>query len=216
MTECDYRIQEFDQGTTYAGDVSALHDRLLNHSPLVLMGPEFMKEFYYTILPAEGLICGAVAYVNGRPVGFIVGTDDASGFMSRAVRNHWLRLCWIMIKGLIRNPGRILAVKEAWLIQHNVQALDYGPEVGELLSFGVLPEYRSRNFMREKDLHISEDLLQTAIGQLRSRGMKTIRAIVDKDNLPAQLFYRAHGWRVGLKSVDGWRVPTMEFVVNID
>ena len=51
---------------------------------------------------------------------------------------------------------------------------------------------------------------------MQSAGKQRIRAIVDKDNLEAQLFYRFHGWRVGLPDVKGWRVPTMEFLFDID
>lgn len=216
MMELDYKIQQFREGALNSSDVAALHGELLNHSPLVLMGPEFMEEFYYTVLPAEGLICGAVAYVNGQPAGFMVGTDDANGFMSRAVKRHWLRLSWIMLKSMIRNPRRVLAIREAWQIQSNVQSEDYGSEVGELLSFGVVPEYRSRRFIKDTGIRVSSDLLEVTVRQLANLNKKRLRAIVDKDNLEAQLFYRSHGWRVGLKDVKGWRIPTMEFLFDLD
>ena len=175
-----------------------------------------MEDFYYSTLPNEGLICGAIAYVDDVAAGFIVATDDPSSFMSRASRRHWMSLVWIILKSLGRDPRRILAMHEAYQIQSNVQAIEYGNEVGELLSFGVMPEFRSRAFVRETELAIGADLLATALSQLKALGKSRIRAIVDKDNLAAQLFYRLHGWQVGQKSVSGWRVPTMEFLFEVD
>jgi len=214
----NYEIQEFGVDgaeSECARNAAALHATLLGHSPLVLMGAEFVEEFYYTVLPAESRICGAIACVDGVPAGFIVATADPNGFMSSAVKKHWAHICWILLKSLLRNPGRIFAIKEAWQIQSNVQASDYGPDVGELLSFGVLPEFRTRRFLKTEELYIASDLLKIAVRQLQELGKKRLRAIVDKDNIEAQLFYRANGWRVGLKTVKGWRVPTMEFLVDV-
>lgn len=199
-----------------AADLAALHAELLSHSPLVLMGREFVEEFYYTVLPAERLISGAIAYVDGKAAGFIVATDVPDGFMSQAMRKFWPRVCWIILKSVLRNPGRIRAIKEAYQIQSNVKAEQYGSDTGELLSLGVLPEFRTRSFVKRTSIRIGADLLERCLEQLASAGKKRIRAIVDKDNLEAQLFYRAQGWRVGLPNVKGWRVPTMEFLVDIE
>jgi len=218
MSKVRYEIREFGGSipdSRVASDLALLHAMLLRHSPLVLMGPDFMKSFYYGLLPADGFICGAVAYCNDEPAGFVVATGDANGFMSKATQKHWLRLCWILLKSVIRRPSGLLAMKEAYDIQSNVQAQEYGPEVGELLSFGVRPEYRSRKFIKESGLHLSSDLFDIAIGQLQVTGKSKLRAIVDKDNLEAQFFYRSNGWRVGLKTVEGWSVPTMEFLRDL-
>lgn len=214
-----YEIREFGSGNAPgaapASALAQLHTKLLEHSPVVLLGPEFMAEFYYSVLPADELIFGAIACVDGRPAGFIVATADAEGFMSKAVRRHAARIAWTCAKSVVRSPRRILAMKEAVDIQRNVSSTGYGPEVGELLSFGVLKEYRTRAFVQRSGVTIGADLLQVALRQQRARGKRTLRAIVDKDNLEAQLFYRAQGWRVGLKSVEGWRVPTMEFLIDL-
>ena len=219
MTVPHYEIREFGRRaltSKEADDVTQLHCELLGHSPLVLMGPEFMRDFYYTVLPADGLVCGAIAYVQGKAAGFVVATDDPNGFMSRAFSDHWLRIVYLMIKSVIRNPSRVLAMKEAYEIQKNVQNGECAKGVGELLSFGVLKEYRTRSFMSESGIHIASDLHERAVGRLKRMNSRVIRAIVDKDNLEAQFFYRAHGWHVGLKTVKGWRVPTMEFLLNVE
>lgn len=197
-------------------DLAALHSALLDHSPLVLMGPDFMRSFYYSLLPADGAIFGAVAYVDQVPAGFIVATAEAESFMMGSVRRHWLRLCWTMAMSVLKRPSRLLAMKEAYAIQANVQAQQVGADTGELLSFGVLPDYRSRRFIKTTGIHVASELFDVALEQMAATGAKHIRAIVDKDNLEAQLFYRSKGWRIGLKSVAGWSVPTMEFVRDLE
>jgi ribosomal protein S18 acetylase RimI-like enzyme len=219
LTGIDYKIVDIGQATPDSGepaDLASLHQQLLGHSPLVLMGPEFMRQFYYSILPEHGLITGAVAYVDDEPAGFIVATGDPEGFMSAAVRRFWLRLCWIMFRSVLASPRRVLAIKEAYTIQGNVQTQSFGPEVGELLSFGVLPQFRSRSFVKRTSLHIGADLLRRAVEQLSAAGKTRIRAVVDKGNLEAKFFYRSQGWRVGLADVQGWSVPTMEFLLDCD
>ena len=217
--EPDYRIVEFGRssdGAAPAADLAGLHAELLSHSPLVLMGPAFVERFYYTRLPEMGLISGAVAYVNGEAAGFIVATPEPNDFMDRAMKRHWLGVCWNLATSVLKNPARLRALAEAYRIQKNVDAQDYGPEMGEMLSFGVLEAYRSRAFVRETGISIGVDLLERATAQLRAAGKQQVRAIVDKDNLEAQLFYRFQGWRVGLADVQGWAVPTMEFLVDLN
>ena len=219
MSTVDFRVCEFGARSPDAlqvEDLASLHEALLEHSPLVLMGPDFLRDFYYSLLPADGFICGAIAYIDDDPAGFIVATGDANGFMGKAAKRHWLRLIWILMGTIIKRPSSILAIKEAHEVQSNVKAGDYGPDVGEMLSFGVLPEYRSRKFIGKTGISVASDLLEAAVSQLRADGKRKLRAIVDKDNLEAQFFYRANGWHVGLKSVEGWRVPTMEFLRELE
>ena len=80
----------------------------------------------------------------------------------------------------------------------------------------MLPEYRARNFIVETGLQIAVDLQDVAMRQLGELGVRTLRACVDSDNLPAQFFYRANGWRLGEPAVPGWSVPTMEFLFDVE
>jgi ribosomal protein S18 acetylase RimI-like enzyme len=162
------------------------------------------------------LISGAIAYVDGAPAGFIVATDDPLGFMPKAMRQHWFRISAVLLKSALRNPRRSLALKEAIQIQRNLPTFPGEIGMGELLSFGVLPQYRSNSFVRQTSIHIGADLLHNQLRQLKAAGSRRVRAIVDKDNLAAQIFYRANGWRVGLQDVQGWSVPTMEFLLDLD
>lgn len=74
--------------------------------------PTVANQLYYDILPREGLISGAVAYVDGQPAGFIVATPDSARFMRIALRSHWWRI-WVIGISVLREPKRLAAIWEA-------------------------------------------------------------------------------------------------------
>lgn len=214
MTD-SYEVRAFDaERGGESASLATLHAALLPHSPAALLGPSFLEDFYYSKLPARGLIFGAVAYVDSAPAGFIVATDDSAGFMGEGIRRDWPTLALIGAKSVF-SPKRLGAIFEAIQIMRHLDAPAGDRAVGELLSFGVLPQYRSREFMRTRNLRIGLDLQRAAIEQLRARGAATVRAIVDSDNVEARLFYRGAGWTPGADKVPGWRKETVEYLLRL-
>lgn len=208
-----YKLVPFDRDTPApVRDLAQLHQTLLPTSPVALLGQRFMEQFYYNILPREGLICGAVAYINDRPAGFIVATDDSIWFMRVALRLHWFRLIWEIGTSVLLSPKRLSAIWEAWQIISHRNPARVGELEGELLSFGVLPAYRNPRFIRESGLQISQDLLNKAVTQINQQGIAQIRAIVDADNTPAKMFYHGLGWSLDRAQVPGWQSLCVEFV----
>lgn len=215
-TKIRYRLEPFDEKSfeDRSADLAYLHGALLSHSPVALLGPDFMEHFYYRELPRLGLICGHIAYIDDRPAGFIVATHDASGFMQSALRRRFLAVVAVMVRSVFRDPRRLAAIWEAVQIMRSLPPTAPDDSPGELLSFGVLPDFRSREFMTRTRLRISQDLLDAAVNQIRERGIATIRVIVDTDNVEARLFYLGSGWRPGRDAVPGWRKKTVEFVLS--
>jgi len=214
-----YQLVPFDRNTPAPVQVLArLHQELIPSSPIVLLGKGFMEQFYYHILPREGLICGAVAYIDGQPAGFIVATPDSARFMRIGLRRHWWRLIWIVGTSVLREPKRLAAIWEAWQIMRGRGQRPLTPTgeaealEGELLSFGVLPAYRNPKFIRQSGLQISQDLFNRAVSQIQEAGICQIRAIVDADNTAAKLFYHGLGWHLDRTQVPGWRIPSVDFV----
>jgi ribosomal protein S18 acetylase RimI-like enzyme len=210
--ERSYVIVPFnDTAPAPVEDLCALHAALLPRSPLVKLGTPFMRDFYYTVLPRERHIFGSIAYVDGKPAGFACATQDADGFMQTALKAHWPEvLCHIAVS-IAASPRRMLSAVEAWRIMANRRPINKQREA-ELLSFGVLPEYRNRQFMTEAGLRISEDLIDRVIRDLRRCGAPLVRAIVDSDNTAARLFYHSHGWLLDKDFVPGWQTPSIGFV----
>jgi len=213
-----YRLEKFGSQTGDAPSrvLAALHGSLMEHSPVVLLGPRFMEHFYYRVLPQMGLIVGAVAYVDETPAGFIVATRDSDGFMGQAIRKHWLYLLWLLGISVVLQPTRLGALWEAVQIMRNRNTTGRREAAGELLSFGVLADFRSAKFTRRTGLKISQDLMSSALQQLREQDVRVIRSLVDQDNLSVKLMYRGLGWELSASDVAGWRTPQVEFTWRAD
>jgi len=214
----NYRIEPFSDADSGAPSrtLTELHAMLLGHSPVVRLGPEFMERFYYRVLPELKLICGAVAYIDDQPAGFVVATHDSDGFMRTALIRRWWLLAWILGISLLRHPGRLTVLWETLQIMSTRNTVSRPGNVGELLSFGVLPEFRSAKFVRRTGARIGQDLMQLVVAKLRVRGVRVICSLVDKDNLPVKLMYRGLGWKLTAVDVPGWRIPQVEFTLHED
>lgn len=208
-----YRIIPFgEDAPAPMGDLARLHAELLPGSPITKMGPRFMEQFYYTCLPLEGYIFGAVAYVDDRPTGFVTATFDSQRFMRLALRHLWWKMAWVMGLTVLSNPLSITSIWEATSIMRTRKNEKNNQPEGEILSLGVLQSYRGPQFIRKTGLHIVNDLFQGVMDQLQKKELRLIRAFVDADNMPAQLFYHSLGWTLENLDVPGWKVPTVEFI----
>jgi len=171
-----------------------------------------MAGFYYRVLPREGLICGAVAYVAGQPAGFVAATDDRNGFMRAGLRRAWARAGWAVGATMLTAPRSLAAVWQACLVMRSRRQAGDPEREGEILSLGVLPAYREPAFVRKSGLRIGTDLVDLAVGRLRQMGIRTIGAAVSADNTEAKLFYAGLGWRLRRTAVPGWGPEAVEFV----
>jgi ribosomal protein S18 acetylase RimI-like enzyme len=212
-----YEIVTFDQARLpSAQDLAKLHLILLPNSPISLLGELFARSFYYRLLPKQGLIFGAIAYVDQRPVGFIVATDQPNDFMQIAFQRHFLYLTGIVMLSVLMNPvKRLTAIWGAWQIMCSLPKLKIPGSEAELLSFGVLPAYRFSQFGQQSGHHVAADLLNAIVAPLEKRGMDSVRAIVDADNQAARSFYRKQGWQLRLRKVQGWQISSVELVWHL-
>jgi ribosomal protein S18 acetylase RimI-like enzyme len=206
-----YRLVPFGRDERApAADLARLHSSLLSESPVSLLGRRFMERFYYRVLPRNGLIFGAVAYVDDRAAGFVAATHDSAGFMRSALRRRWPSFAWVVGTSVLLTPRSIRPVWEAGRALKKRHPVAGGRPEGEILSLGVLPGYQE--LRRADGLRISADLLGYAVAQLEARGVGEIRAMVKADNTPAKLFYSGLGWTLRRANAQEWRIPTAEFV----
>ena len=212
MTARDYCLLRFgaDDVMTPAGDLARLHATLLPESPVSRLGHRFMEDFYYRVLPREGLVFGAVAYVDRQPAGFVAATHDRAGFMRSGMRRFWPRVLWVVGASVLTAPKSLGAVWQAWRVMRSRPAASVGLD-GEILSLGVLPAYREPGFVRRSGLRIATDLLDAAVDRLRELGIPKITAAVRMDNAEAKLFYAGLGWTLHRASVQGGGPAALEF-----
>jgi ribosomal protein S18 acetylase RimI-like enzyme len=212
----NYHLQRFDsRNPPPTAELVRMHCELLPSSPAVRFGPLFMKEVFYSRLPEMGSVFGAVAMIGGEHAAFVSATDDSAGFMSQALRRHFIRVVGSVAKSIAARPTRVSAVFEVIrLMRHRGWQDDNQPQ-GEILSMGVRPAYRQPQFVAESQLSIAQDLLDHAVSAIRKKGRTRIRAVVDADNIAAQMLYWGSGWHLERARVPGWTVPSVEFVVEI-
>lgn len=199
-----------------AAAITLLHSRLLPTSPAVLLGERFLRDFYYTLLPAHGLIRASVAFVDDAPAGFIAVTADPNGFMGAAIRRWWYRVAWALGVSVLAHPfARVPALKEALAIMTSRTGEGPAPGTGEFLSLGVLPEFTDPKFVQRSGLRIARELVVHGVKRLEEAGSTRVTAVVDADNLPARMMYFGLGWQLARSSVPGWRTPSVEFAQEI-
>jgi ribosomal protein S18 acetylase RimI-like enzyme len=214
--DVSYRLVSFGvDAPAPVRDLARLHAALLPTSPISLLGRRFMERFYYAILPREGLIFGALAYVDNQPAGFVAATHDAAGFMRSALRRWWPYLIWVVGTSVLLAPKSMGKIWEVWRVMMSRRPVKGDGSEGEILSLGVLPAYREPLFIRQFGLRLSNDLVDCAVAQLRTKGVRVIRAIVGADNTSAKLFYSGLGWTFDLTSAPGWQNPTVQFVWRV-
>jgi len=194
--------------------IAKMQSELLPHSPLVLLGMDFMSKFYYAQLPKLDLINGFVCYIDNEAAGFIVATNDPSGFMSKAIRKNWYKLIIVLLVSILKEPSRLKPLREAWQIMSHLPETAKKSNTGELLSLGVLEKYRTNKFQKLISQNLSKELVLKAEALLEQQDCSEVRVVVDDDNTVAKFFYHSLGWRLGEK-VTGWKVPTIEFIHTI-
>lgn len=181
---------------TAVEDIARLHATLLPASPIPRLGLGFMRKFYYRSLVADNLIHCQVSYVAGQPAGFITCTAQPSRFMAEGLRRHWFRLAWVMLGEVLADPRRLVVIFWTLNYMRRRPGPAHEPGEGEILSFGVLPEFRTTTFVRQSGRRIAIELLAAARDFFATTGIPRYRAVVESGNREALLFYSAQGWHV--------------------
>ena len=65
-----------------------------------------------------------------------------------------------------------------------------------VLAIGVLPPFRSPDFVRRTGLRVADRLLEHAMRYFRAHGVRTARGVVLADNPPAVAYFRMRGSRI--------------------
>jgi ribosomal protein S18 acetylase RimI-like enzyme len=213
-----YRIVPFGAGVpSKAVHLAWLHSQLVPRSPLSKIGTSFMRRFYYNVLPRQGHLFGAVAYVGGQAAGFISATHDSDGYMRRAFRDNLFRIAFVAGTS-IPTPRRIEGYREAaGLLRGSTpvpaKGTDTAPK-GEILSIGVRSSFRSFEFLSTTGIDVYKDLIEGAMDGFREANLEEARIIVDSDDIENQGVYRRLGWRPRQSAVPGWFTPSTEFIWN--
>lgn len=183
--------------------LTELHQELLPTSPAVRLGPHFLRDFYYTVLPEEGLIFGFVAVEAELPVGFAVATRDSDGFLGTAIRRRWASAA----KTLVRHPPPPQAVWNAVRLGRDRSRRD-GEPVAELLSLGVRAGDQRGMRGGSSRRRLARLLMESVLRELDDQ---PVIALVDETNGPARLMYADLGWNIDGRVTAGWPVAQLVY-----
>jgi ribosomal protein S18 acetylase RimI-like enzyme len=177
--------------------ITRLHMALLGHGPMARLGALFLREFCYGTLLRERLLRAALYEVEGQPAGFVAWTGRSITFHRSAIRRHALRAAWLAARSVAREPGAARRLGKAlWLMRSRRAERELARDpLGEVLSIGVLPEYRSPQFIQHTGLRLGEALVRHAMAALRRQRVAVMRMVVEAHNTPTLMLYHALGAR---------------------
>jgi len=191
-----FRLRQVDGNLDDAATLARLHLALVGYGPVAGLGKGFLARFCYAKLIKEGLMHAAIAEVGGEPAGFVAYTERAATFHQKAIRSYPFSAAGALILSVVTDPRAILGVLKAIRLmaarQTDEDRLIADP-CAEILTFGVLPEYRDRDFVRATGLKISERLVQHAVSFFERLGLTEVQAVVYATNRPTLMFYRMLG-----------------------
>jgi len=209
----NYRVVPFAPGQTApTRELSRLHREILPSSPAVLMGRHFLESFFYTVLPREGYIEGAVAYVDDTPAGFLVFTRDSDRFMGRAAVRHAPRLASALAADTLTNPLTLKHVFDSWRLMRS--RTTSGEPIAEIMSVGVQPFCRGHDFKARTGIHVARSLHAFALERLRGIGARFVRTVVNEDNDRSIQYHLKTGWKIFATGLPGRNVPSIEFRIR--
>jgi ribosomal protein S18 acetylase RimI-like enzyme len=181
------------QSAAQLHDAARLYLALLPNTMLAALGQGFLRRFYFGTLVQEGTIRCDLYYYQGTPAGFISYSEEGFGFASTSIQRHWFRLGLLLTWSILSNPIRLKSILQMMLLMVRRRHAPPSPCKAEFLSFGVLPEFRSREFIRRTGRRVSAELFDSARQRFAELGVPTFRLIVEADNREAVFFYRAMG-----------------------
>lgn len=131
---------------------------------------------------------------EGRLAGFLTYTSDSSALLAAALRRRLAAFATSAAIGSLTSGTRMASALRAL-----GGVLTAGREPGsdvraELLSYGVLPEFRRASaFYAERRIHVAQELLHGAFANLYRAGAPSVKIFIQPDPF-IQRFYAREGF----------------------
>ena len=175
-------------------DVADLHEEFLGDSLVVKFGDAFLRKFYYGTLVRDGLIRSTICRADGRVVGFFSYTMDQD-FMGRGLRRHPVRVLWLILVSVVRQPSLI---KDVILVLRLL--IGGGSETREAmagcqsegLSLAVRPEW-TKAVPTGGESRVTVRLFEELVADLRREHVRTLCMYVQPLNMASNLFFSSLG-----------------------
>ncbi|HEY7636797.1 MAG TPA: hypothetical protein VH763_14700 [Gemmatimonadales bacterium] len=195
-----YRVFDVDPANPRdAAWAARLHRDLFADIGLIAqLGDRLLRRVCYTVLVRDGLMRASLFEVDGQPAGLAAYTTDSKAFHTTAVRRYLPLVIRETVISMVLEPRIILGLGGAarLLLERGQEEVATGAPIAEMLALGVLPPFRTPEFVRRTGLRVADQLLAHAFGYFREQGFREARGVVLADNRPAMAFFRMRADRV--------------------
>lgn len=161
-------------------------------------GPRFFRLYYESLMADPRFLSGAYFW-ESRMAGFLTYTTDTAALLSSAFRQHLAAYVLAVGLGSLRHPSTV-PMTLGLLPDFFAPSAQQGSDVpAELLSYGVLPEFRRRSeFFAQHRIHVALELLHRAFDELREHGARAVKIFIqlEESNPFINEFYRREGFQL--------------------
>ena len=176
--------------------VCDLHLKLLPGSILSKLGYLFLSKFYYRELVRHELIDVYLYRREGEYAGFISCTNQPFTFMRKGLARGFFRIALLLVASVAAKPSRLLALwKYLLLVKRDklmgVLEKDYGSQMGEFLSFGVLEKFR-KSIDEIENKTVSNVLMELVSTHFSANKIRYALLRIQPSNTRAIRFYHLH------------------------
>ena len=191
-------IDPDDQADTRTA--ARLHIKLFGEiGPIAQLGEHLIASYCYGHLIRTGMMKAVLFDVGDQSVGLAAYTGDVVALHEAALRRHLPFVLRETLRSLIRQPrllARLPGVAMLIWERHSERMPSSGPPFAEVVTFGVLPRYRTHKFVQRSGLHVPDLLLDHVLDDLRTLGYPRVRGVVLTSNKPAVAFFCRRADRV--------------------
>ncbi|MCM8776636.1 MAG: GNAT family N-acetyltransferase, partial [Candidatus Omnitrophica bacterium] len=159
------------------------------------IGIAFRETIFYPLADKDpGTFVWIDVTATGELAGYVVGTKDVRHLYKQLKWANPLLLGWFLLRSIFKKP---------LLLKHYLaskKSLERGYLAGdvhaELISLGVLPEYRTPEFESRYGVHIAQALFDKAKETFRDWGISAFKIMTVQTNEAAKKFYEKQGCRL--------------------
>jgi len=189
--------------------VAGLYEQFLPTSPVVQLGPRFLREFFFSRMARDGLLGCLVCKVDGRVIAFLSWTSRPADFIGLGIKRHFLALSWIMLKSIAARPAflrELLATMR--MVSRRAGdngSADHAAGVIEAISLVVPPEFQKHVPPGGKG-RLTTRLVQTLADVARGQGVERVIYVVQPGNAASAIFFSGMGCEFAKRTYAGEEV----------
>ena len=173
------------------------------------IGITFRERIFYPTLAHDPDCFVWIYSFEGQLAGYVAGTKDVRTFYERLKRARPFYLFRLLLKASLKKPKLIV---ECFATKRRLEQsyLNQSLRV-EILSLGVLPQFRTKEFEEKHGVHIAGDLFKKAVGTFRDWRVPRFKVMTTQENEVANRFYKKQGCQL-VATAQPFHLPCNVFV----